>query len=157
MTNETTIIIHTIQIKKLRFKKSRVPVQGYLAPQWPSQDSHLVLLALEAISGCWQDGICKVPAPQQPEKQAQHKDPYLNPLHVGKSLGGGGPARRPGTWTQLEAVTSIRGRRRPLRRPLAEGPQTQMAKTVTYVWKPVKSLAGGQEKDPFWGLSQAWG
>lgn len=83
--------------------------------------------------------------------------PDLLPLSVGKSRGDGGPAGGPGPRPQLEAVTSVQGgERHILARPLAEGPQAQMAKAVAHVWKSVESLAGGQEKYLFWGFCQAW-
>lgn len=34
------------------------------------------------------------------------------------------------------------------------GPEVHMAKPVTHVCKSVNTLAGGQEKDPFWGFCQ---
>lgn len=98
---------------------------------WPSRDSHLVFLALEALQGCWPEGVRKAPAPQQPEEQAQRRDPDLRPLRVGKSLECGGPAEGPG------AVTSVQGGKSsvPARPPLAEGPRAHVAKPVPHVWK----------------------
>lgn len=86
-------IIPTLQTKKLRFKEMRVPVQGSMTYKWPSQDSNLVLLAVEAVRGCRQEDLHKAPAPLQPGKEAEHSASSralsLLPLRVGKSPGGG--------------------------------------------------------------------
>lgn len=55
--NETTIIISVIQMRKLKFKASRISVQGYVACGWQGQDSNLVFLALDITLGCWQENL----------------------------------------------------------------------------------------------------
>lgn len=83
--------------------------------------------------------------------------PLPLPLSVGKSPGGGCPAGESGKWPQLEAMNMPRVEEDPfLTKPTSRGASAQMAKPAAHVWKSMNSLAGGQEKDLFWGFCQTW-